>query len=191
FFQAEDGIRAFHVTGVQTCALPILPKPSLPARRLLHPNARIAGGAYQPHRRHGLPGPGIPTSGGTRCEECPVQMVQEIAEECEEKKPAGGQDGGHRAQPRGGRSTYRRTTRPMRSSSPSWRRSRRTGAPFLSVPLVVCRSSTHHAPPSKTKRAWRRETRPSASCKSFSSERPTAYSALEPRGKRRTPPSSS
>src|SRR5690606_40705996 len=23
FFQAEDGIRAFHVTGVQTCALPI------------------------------------------------------------------------------------------------------------------------------------------------------------------------
>src|SRR5690606_2890777 len=25
FFQAEDGIRFFHVTGVQTCALPILP----------------------------------------------------------------------------------------------------------------------------------------------------------------------
>src|SRR5690606_39885949 len=24
FYQAEDGIRAFHVTGVQTCALPIL-----------------------------------------------------------------------------------------------------------------------------------------------------------------------
>src|SRR5690606_39340430 len=24
FFQAEDGIRHFHVTGVQTCALPIL-----------------------------------------------------------------------------------------------------------------------------------------------------------------------
>src|SRR5690606_12036112 len=24
FFQAEDGIRVFHVTGVQTCALPIL-----------------------------------------------------------------------------------------------------------------------------------------------------------------------
>src|SRR5690606_40769898 len=29
FFQAEDGIRDFHVTGVQTCALPIL-QPSLP-----------------------------------------------------------------------------------------------------------------------------------------------------------------
>src|SRR5690606_37204909 len=26
FFQAEDGIRDFHVTGVQTCALPIWPK---------------------------------------------------------------------------------------------------------------------------------------------------------------------
>src|SRR5437660_11676314 len=26
FFQAEDGIRDGHVTGVQTCALPILPK---------------------------------------------------------------------------------------------------------------------------------------------------------------------
>src|SRR5690606_41033911 len=26
-FQAEDGIRDFHVTGVQTCALPILRKP--------------------------------------------------------------------------------------------------------------------------------------------------------------------
>src|SRR5690606_39859662 len=27
FFQAEDGIRGFHVTGVQTCALPICWKP--------------------------------------------------------------------------------------------------------------------------------------------------------------------
>ena len=26
FFQAEDGIRDYDVTGVQTCALPILPK---------------------------------------------------------------------------------------------------------------------------------------------------------------------
>src|SRR5690606_40118727 len=28
FFQAEDGIRDFHVTGVQTCALPISPDAS-------------------------------------------------------------------------------------------------------------------------------------------------------------------
>src|SRR5690606_40758115 len=27
FFQAEDGIRDFHVTGVQTCALPISDEP--------------------------------------------------------------------------------------------------------------------------------------------------------------------
>src|SRR5690606_40440213 len=30
FFQAEDGIRDFHVTGVQTCALPIFRVPWLP-----------------------------------------------------------------------------------------------------------------------------------------------------------------
>src|SRR5207302_6824285 len=37
FFQAEDGIRDFHVTGVQTCALPISPArqtASRPAGRL-------------------------------------------------------------------------------------------------------------------------------------------------------------
>src|SRR5690606_40924318 len=34
FFQAEDGIRDFHVTGVQTCALPICP-----AWGLVHPAA--------------------------------------------------------------------------------------------------------------------------------------------------------
>src|SRR5207302_6773438 len=28
FFQAEDGIRVFHVTGVQTCALPISSPPA-------------------------------------------------------------------------------------------------------------------------------------------------------------------
>src|SRR5690606_40973188 len=35
FFQAEDGIRDFHVTGVQTCALPIL-LPSMIERRRGH-----------------------------------------------------------------------------------------------------------------------------------------------------------
>src|SRR5690606_30916109 len=67
FFQAEDGIRDFHVTGVQTCALPIsrarrlapaqepgqllhvvaqqvVPHPLLPRRLELHPVG------------HGLPG---------------------------------------------------------------------------------------------------------------------------------------
>src|SRR5690606_40083332 len=32
FFQAEDGIRDFHVTGVQTCALPILCWSTCPSR---------------------------------------------------------------------------------------------------------------------------------------------------------------
>src|SRR5690606_39308690 len=35
FFQAEDGIRDFHVTGVQTCALPIC-RPRNPGRRDQH-----------------------------------------------------------------------------------------------------------------------------------------------------------
>src|SRR5690606_41064273 len=34
FFQAEDGIRDFHVTGVQTCALPICRDPAEPNRWL-------------------------------------------------------------------------------------------------------------------------------------------------------------
>src|SRR5690606_40442926 len=32
FFQAEDGIRDFHVTGVQTCALPISARGRTPPR---------------------------------------------------------------------------------------------------------------------------------------------------------------
>src|SRR6266496_3795333 len=37
FFQAEDGIRRLYVTGVQTCALPILPPPMMAGRQeLLH-----------------------------------------------------------------------------------------------------------------------------------------------------------
>src|SRR5690606_39366643 len=38
FFQAEDGIRDFHVTGVQTCALPIL---ALIAAEIGHRNPAI------------------------------------------------------------------------------------------------------------------------------------------------------
>src|SRR5690606_40749497 len=55
FFQAEDGIRDFHVTGVQTCALPICP--TCPHRR-----ARARGGRSRRRarrrcrRRRGLPG---------------------------------------------------------------------------------------------------------------------------------------
>src|SRR5690606_9350980 len=49
FFQAEDGIRDFHVTGVQTCALPIV----LPARR-------HAAHLQRPRRMDPAPPPGHP-----------------------------------------------------------------------------------------------------------------------------------
>src|SRR5256886_2812504 len=43
FFQAEDGIRDLTVTGVQTCALPILERQRADAGRLLSPAvARVA-----------------------------------------------------------------------------------------------------------------------------------------------------
>src|SRR5439155_12158812 len=51
FFQAEDGIRDGHVTGVQTCALPILlPRPRrvrrqrLPFRQWISMDERVASG---------------------------------------------------------------------------------------------------------------------------------------------------
>src|SRR5690606_39874059 len=55
FFQAEDGIRDFHVTGVQTCALPILVV-TLEALQLLaavdplglFPGLRLVGVDQQP-----------------------------------------------------------------------------------------------------------------------------------------------
>src|SRR5207302_6628907 len=48
FFQAEDGIRDFHVTGVQTCALPIYQQGAGPLRARHGPAdepAAQAGGA--------------------------------------------------------------------------------------------------------------------------------------------------
>src|SRR5690606_22231114 len=44
FFQAEDGIRDFHVTGVQTCALPISRSPGTPRGRT-RPSAARANAA--------------------------------------------------------------------------------------------------------------------------------------------------
>src|SRR5690606_40348224 len=41
FFQAEDGIRDFHVTGVQTCALPILALGTLVVEAALRSGALI------------------------------------------------------------------------------------------------------------------------------------------------------
>src|SRR5690606_41076796 len=46
FFQAEDGIRDFHVTGVQTCALPILIHID---RAFLRAAQEVQAGTYRPH----------------------------------------------------------------------------------------------------------------------------------------------
>src|SRR5256885_3570346 len=46
FFQAEDGIRDYKVTGVQTCALPICPRLRIRGRA-------VGGGAPDPRRGSG------------------------------------------------------------------------------------------------------------------------------------------
>src|SRR5256886_10272972 len=56
FFQAEDGIRDLTVTGVQTCALPILVYNSAPSHRGLEPKGRHAAepeSRLDGARRHG------------------------------------------------------------------------------------------------------------------------------------------
>src|SRR5690606_40478124 len=64
FFQAEDGIRDFHVTGVQTCALPISATGTRPATR-----TRCAGAARvraRPCRRPlQAPAPVAPAAAGS------------------------------------------------------------------------------------------------------------------------------
>src|SRR5690606_39505004 len=45
FFQAEDGIRDFHVTGVQTCALPISVPAHVPCPRSLGSTPASPAGA--------------------------------------------------------------------------------------------------------------------------------------------------
>src|SRR5690606_39368553 len=66
FFQAEDGIRDFHVTGVQTCALPISVKVKVPVtvvmgeRDLMTPakSGRELAAALPDARTVTLPGAG-------------------------------------------------------------------------------------------------------------------------------------
>src|SRR5690606_40797183 len=84
FFQAEDGIRDFHVTGVQTCALPISGRsssmrsaatsrplasstaPNRSARSALAPPAPTATDTCAELKSQS---PGAPPSCGTRSEE--------------------------------------------------------------------------------------------------------------------------
>src|SRR2546430_8518330 len=68
FFQAEDGIRDLTVTGVQTCALPILPRVEVRVCQLAHAGrqlrcGRASGRAAESNRllehldRLGVPAP--------------------------------------------------------------------------------------------------------------------------------------
>src|SRR5690606_40699891 len=82
FFQAEDGIRDFHVTGVQTCALPI--------SRLLPSKSTMAseGGKW-------LEAPGVTTrgsgsqnsvaSGGSLMSFCCRSEERRVGKECRER----------------------------------------------------------------------------------------------------------
>src|SRR5690606_41038600 len=80
FFQAEDGIRDFHVTGVQTCALPISSTPAF----LPWP----AASAFVPARRsscpsRGYPHPGrVPGSSPLRCRGSNRSEERRVGKEC-------------------------------------------------------------------------------------------------------------
>src|SRR5690606_41061995 len=66
FFQAEDGIRDFHVTGVQTCALPIRSPtvPSTPCRPTSVGNTGIQRMDLQPRLPDSSPTPTTITNNG-------------------------------------------------------------------------------------------------------------------------------
>src|SRR5690606_40404311 len=78
FFQAEDGIRDFHVTGVQTCALPICLDRRADLRGLAAAGRRVAGlrGGAQPRLTTALSG------GSTRSEE------RRVGKECRSRRAA-------------------------------------------------------------------------------------------------------
>src|SRR5690625_7512644 len=60
FFQAEDGIRAGHVTGVQTCALPICPRAQQVQQGPRAQQARHEPGTWSPPRRRESTGCMVP-----------------------------------------------------------------------------------------------------------------------------------
>src|SRR6266511_1597535 len=69
FFQAEDVIRVFHVTGVQTCALPIY---QTPGEEVAH-RADVGGGARQQ-----LPGLGLVVPCRLQRQEMAAEPVAEV-----------------------------------------------------------------------------------------------------------------
>src|SRR3989454_7610539 len=81
FFQAEDGIRDYKVTGVQTCALPIPPRPCHPGARAPRREARESRSPGGPGgARSGAPGgAGVARARHVRDNGRPVDPVQRTA----------------------------------------------------------------------------------------------------------------
>src|SRR5690606_39038067 len=73
FFQAEDGIRYFHVTGVQTCALPIFP--------IMSYAAKYSSGFYGPFRDAAE---STPAFGDRRSHQMDIGNINEALREVEE-----------------------------------------------------------------------------------------------------------
>src|SRR5207302_8333172 len=69
FFQAEDGIRDFHVTGVQTCALPIWR------------NASMSFGCCSPHSQVCIPPIEVPST-SRRCSTPSRSEERRVGKEC-------------------------------------------------------------------------------------------------------------
>src|SRR5690606_41162802 len=82
FFQAEDGIRDFHVTGVQTCALPIYSLPAVTTG----PNQSIClGGSVQLQAAGAIAYSWTP-SAGLSCTTCPNPSANPLTTRSEERR---------------------------------------------------------------------------------------------------------
>src|SRR5690606_22309133 len=91
FFQAEDGIRDFHVTGVQTCALPISGASARSSRRCARPYRQTPSSRW-----HAWDSP-IPGGGGSdsragssrsRCSDSASEQLRRIPERLELERVA-------------------------------------------------------------------------------------------------------
>src|SRR5690625_7695642 len=90
FFQAEDGIRDGHVTGVQTCALPISPWASEPRRRCS--GIWASSGTWPPPARRSWPSCGSGSRCTRRAVSCcsPVKIGRASCREREENEEGEG-----------------------------------------------------------------------------------------------------
>src|SRR5688572_32376146 len=85
FFQAEDGIRDLTVTGVQTCALPILPRhqrAEVRARRLPRSFVEARRGDARTGGRDRIGAPQFPRTSARRSEEGRRSEERRVGKEC-------------------------------------------------------------------------------------------------------------